>query len=79
MLEPVCDLGVKAVGRSSPQQEQQQEQQAAPLSLSFQGVVAQLAEEQKQNDVSLSFYFICLLHLANEKVTFLFIVQIYFI
>ena len=35
--------------------------------MSFQGLVNDLAIRQKQKDVSVSFYFICLLHLANEK------------
>ncbi len=35
--------------------------------MSFQGLVNDLALGQKQKDVSVSFYFICLLHLANEK------------
>ena len=37
--------------------------------LSFQAVVNDISLKQEQKDVSLSFYFICLLHLANEKVT----------
>lgn len=37
-------------------------------SLSFQELVADVAQCQSQKDVSISFYFICLLHLANEKV-----------
>lgn len=36
--------------------------------LSFQDVVNDISQQQRQSDVSLSFYFICLLHLANEKV-----------
>jgi len=35
--------------------------------LSFQDLVREIATEQKQKDVTLPFYFICLLHLANEK------------
>ena len=35
--------------------------------MSFQGLVNDLAVRQKQKEVSVSFYFICLLHLANEK------------
>lgn len=38
--------------------------------LSFQDVVCDIAQDQTQKDASLSFYFICLLHLANEKVRF---------
>lgn len=37
--------------------------------LSFQEVVNDLALGQQQSEVTLPFYFICLLHLANEKVT----------
>ena len=40
-----------------------------PGVLSFQDVITEISHEQKQKDVSLSFYFICLLHLANEKVS----------
>ena len=36
--------------------------------LSFQEVVNDLAIGQQQSEVTLPFYFICLLHLANEKV-----------
>lgn len=35
---------------------------------SFKETVETLAESQKQDNVSLAFYFICILHLANEKV-----------
>ena len=35
--------------------------------LSFNNTVAEMAGSQSQNDVTLPFYFICLLHLANEK------------
>ena len=36
--------------------------------LSFQELVCDIANEEKcQKDVTVSFYFICLLHLANEK------------
>jgi condensin complex subunit 2 len=40
---------------------------AAPGPLSFQDTVKQMQGTQKQSDVTLPFYFICLLHLANEK------------
>jgi len=36
-------------------------------SLSFQNLVSGIAAKQKQADVTISYYFICLLHLANEK------------
>jgi condensin complex subunit 2 len=36
--------------------------------MSFQDLVCDINSEQKQKDVSLPFYFLCLLHLANEKV-----------
>ena len=35
--------------------------------MSFQKLVNTVAKTQKQKEVTLSFYFICLLHLANEK------------
>jgi hypothetical protein len=35
--------------------------------MSFQSLVNTVAGSQKQKEVTLSFYFICLLHLANEK------------
>lgn len=38
-----------------------------PKSLSFKETVADMEEKQPQGDVTLPFYFICLLHLANEK------------
>jgi condensin complex subunit 2 len=34
---------------------------------SFQEVLKQLESQQSQPDVTFSFYFICALHLANEK------------
>ena len=48
-------------------QGQGQEEQSKVLS--FQEVVNSIAQKQEQGDVSLPFYFICLLHLANEKVS----------
>ncbi len=42
--------------------------EAVAEKLSFQEVVNEISLKQEQKDVSLSFYFICLLHLANEKV-----------
>jgi len=35
--------------------------------ISFKNVVDDLGANETQNDVSLAFYFICILHLANEK------------
>ena len=37
--------------------------------MSFQDLVSDITRGQKQKDVTLPFYFICLLHLANEKVS----------
>ena len=37
--------------------------------MSFQDLVCDISGEQRQKDVTLPFYFICLLHLANEKVS----------
>ena len=36
--------------------------------LSFQDLISSMAGSQQQQGASLPFYFICLLHLANEKV-----------
>lgn len=36
--------------------------------VSFRGVVEDIDREQQSSEVTVSFYFICLLHLANEKV-----------
>jgi condensin complex subunit 2 len=35
--------------------------------MSFKNMVTDMSVNQEQKEVSLSFYFICLLHLANEK------------
>ena len=35
--------------------------------ISFQSVLRRLESEQEQEEVTLPFYFICVLHLANEK------------
>jgi hypothetical protein len=37
-------------------------------SLSFRHLISSVSQKQEQSNVSLPFYFICLLHLANEKV-----------
>lgn len=37
--------------------------------LSFKSMVADMSINQTQKEATLPFYFICLLHLANEKVT----------
>ena len=37
-------------------------------SVSFQDLISDISSQQRQKEVSLPFYFICLLHLANEKV-----------
>ena len=38
-----------------------------PTVVSFQETVRILGQEQSQTDITLPFYFICILHLANEK------------
>ena len=38
-----------------------------PSMISFQETVRILGQEQSQTDITLPFYFICILHLANEK------------
>ncbi len=42
------------------------EKQTTPT-ISFQDLISDIAVKQQQKEVSLPFYFICLLHLANEK------------
>lgn len=37
--------------------------------LSFQDMISDIAANPRQKDVTLPFYFICLLHLANENVS----------
>lgn len=48
---------------------EEEEEKDLPLeaSLSFQSVVADMQASQAQSDVTLPFYFICMLHLCNEK------------
>jgi condensin complex subunit 2 len=41
--------------------------QDSSTSLSFQQTIREMQESQSQSDVTLPFYFICILHLANEK------------
>lgn len=36
--------------------------------MSFQNIVKSLSSEMQQKDVTVPYYFICLLHLANEEV-----------
>lgn len=52
--------------------EEEAEEKKAPAaaeSLSFQDMISDIAANPRQKDVSLPFYFICLLHLANEHVS----------
>lgn len=42
-------------------------EKSTETTMSFQNLVNTVAKSQKQKEVTLSFYFICLLHLANEK------------
>jgi condensin complex subunit 2 len=44
-----------------------QQDSSLSSSVSFHEVMDEVAREQQQSDVTVSFYFICLLHLANEK------------
>ena len=65
-----------AIASRRPQQQKQQEQQQEPQQeMSFQNLVHELGDEkQQQKDVSLAYYFICLLHLANENVSYLVVI-----
>lgn len=56
-LECVKEFPVKTLETVTPQAQ-----------VSFQDMISTVANKQTQKDVSVSFYFICLLHLANEKV-----------
>ena len=51
-------------------------QPVAGNDLSFQSLVEGIASEQRQNDVTFPYYFICLLHLANEKVCKIFFIHL---
>ncbi len=48
-----------------------EQQSETEESMSFQGLIQDLAANPRQKDVTVSFYFICLLHLANENVSVL--------
>lgn len=50
----------------STEQEEKEEVTPQPI-ISFKETVQEMEHSQRQTDVSLPFYFICLLHLANEK------------
>lgn len=41
--------------------------------MSFQNIVRSLSSEMQQKDVTVPYYFICLLHLANEEVIYHFL------
>ena len=43
------------------------EEKVESCEISFKNVVENLGVSETQEDVSLAFYFICILHLANEK------------
>ena len=42
------------------------EETEEPATISFQDAVREMEEQKTQADVTLPFYFICMLHLANE-------------
>jgi condensin complex subunit 2 len=52
---------------ADPASPEPDDEQAAPHCLSFNDAVRDLEAAKSQADVSLPFYFICVLHLANEK------------
>jgi hypothetical protein len=49
-------------------QERTESSEEMEAGMSFKQIMRSVAEEQKQEGVTLPFYFICVLHLANEKV-----------
>lgn len=60
---PVITISKDKIVASSSRQAQNDEP------VSFQDIINDMSQDSsQQKDVSLSFYFICLLHLANEKV-----------
>lgn len=69
------ELEVKTESKQSIDREDDEESLAHDVTtekdlsdmISFQEVVKSLEEKETQEDVSLAFYFICILHLANEK------------
>ena len=50
-------------------EDEQQSEREESESMSFQGLIQDLVTNPRQKDVTVSFYFICLLHLANENVS----------
>lgn len=56
--------------RKLNEDENQEEEKKETEDLSFQNLLKKLSNEQEQRDVTLPYYFICLLHLANEKVSY---------
>ena len=49
------------------QDEKRDDNEGDPQYVSFKDTVEKMDKAQSQNDVTVSFYFICCLHLANEK------------
>ena len=70
--DEVKEENVKSI-QDSPQSIKKESEEKSDLEnmtnnkVSFQEVVNKLDSSQRQEDVSIAFYFICLLHLANEK------------
>lgn len=59
-LEPPIDV---------PKSKERKSEAVPDSSLSFQDLVQDLSASPQQKDVSIPYYFICLLHLANENVS----------
>jgi condensin complex subunit 2 len=57
--------------RSADDEDGHKKKSAIPdeAKMSFQDLVRDISVQKNQKDATLPFYFICLLHLANEKVT----------
>ena len=77
-ITPACEIVPTLDNRIHEKQEDEEENEISTDKsntinwekngkISFQSVVNSLDDEQEQQEVTLPFYFICILHLANEK------------
>ena len=61
------DADVEGEGKHENENEASMKDDTTNRDVSFKDVVGDLGANETQEDVSLAFYFICVLHLANEK------------
>lgn len=62
------DLPLLAGRKEQRMTEEEEEEEGNRDALTFQQLVHDVSETKHQQDASIQYYFICLLHLANEKV-----------